>query len=417
MVVSHRHGFQRPSIKRTEEGIATTSADIASVDEESLRSDLRELVRKTMQETLNALLDEEADEMVGAKRHERTAAREAYRSGHCKRKLVTTSGEVVLDAPKLRGATFQTAVTERYRRRETGVEEAIIEMYLAGVSTRRIEDVSGILWGAGVSAGTVSNLNEKAFESVDTRRTRPLSGSYPYLFVDGIYLKRCWGRSCENVAVMVAIGVNSEGRREIVGCAEGFTESKESRKEFLLWLRGRGLPGVRLVAGDKSLGGARDARGGLPRGEIPAARRPLLPQRARQGAEAEADEGRQDAQGRPCAGIARGVGGEGGRGGRLARVDEAVRGSQGRARGLRRDARLHRLSHAALDQDQDEQRHRAAEQGDPPPNPRRRHVPRREIRADAGDRQAEIHNRKRVGPQALPRRIAARREGGQDAGR
>ena len=224
MVVSHRHGFQRPSIKRTEEGIATTSADIASVDEESLRSDLRELVRKTMQETLNALLDEEADEMVGAKRHERTAAREAYRSGHCKRKLVTTSGEVVLDAPKLRGATFQTAVTERYRRRETGVEEAIIEMYLAGVSTRRIEDVSGILWGAGVSAGTVSNLNEKAFESVDARRTRPLSGSYPYLFVDGIYLKRCWGRSCENVAVMVAIGVNSEGRREIVGCAEGFTE-------------------------------------------------------------------------------------------------------------------------------------------------------------------------------------------------
>lgn len=83
----------------------------------------------------------------------------------------------------------------------------------------------------------------------------------------------------------------------------------------------------------------------------------------------------------------------------------------------RRDALLHRLPHAALDQDRDEQRHRAAEQGDPPPNPRRRHVPRREIRADAGDRQAEIHSRKRVGPQALPRRIAARREGGQDVGR
>ena len=87
-----------------------------------------------MQETPNALLDEEADEMVGAERYERTAAREAYRSGHYKRKLVATSGEVVLDAPKLRGATFQTAVIERYRRRETGVEEAIIEMYLAGVS-------------------------------------------------------------------------------------------------------------------------------------------------------------------------------------------------------------------------------------------------------------------------------------------
>ena len=230
------------------------SANIVSIDEDSLKSDLRELVRKTVQETLNALLDEEADEMVGAERYERTAAREAYRSGHYKRKLVTTSGEVVLDAPKLRGATFQTAVIERYRRRETSVEEAIIEMYLAGVSTRRIEDASEILWGAGVSAGTVSNLNEKAFESVDAWRTRPLSGGYPYLFVDGIYLKRSWGGSYENVAVMVAIGVNSEGRREIVGCAEGFTEPKESWKEFLLWLRGRGLSGVRLVTGDKSLG-------------------------------------------------------------------------------------------------------------------------------------------------------------------
>ena len=254
MVVSHRYDFQRPSIKRTEEGIATMSGNIVSVDEESLKSDLRELVRKTVQETLNALLDEEADEMVGAERYERTAGREAYRSGHYRRKLVTTSGEVVLDVPKLRGATFQTAVIERYRRRETSVEEAIIEMYLAGVSTRRIEDVSEILWGAGVSAGTVSNLNEKAFESVEAWRTRPLSGGYPYLFVDGIYLKRSWGGSYENVAVMVAIGVNSEGRREIVGCAEGFTESKESWKEFLLWLRGRGLSGVRLVTGDKSLG-------------------------------------------------------------------------------------------------------------------------------------------------------------------
>ena len=118
------------------------SANIVSVAEESLRSDLRELVRKTVQETPNALLDEEADEMVGAERYERTAAREAYRSGHYKRKLVTTSGKVVLDVPKLRGATFQTAVIERYRRREASVEEAIIEMCLAGVPTRRIEDVS-----------------------------------------------------------------------------------------------------------------------------------------------------------------------------------------------------------------------------------------------------------------------------------
>ena len=100
----------------------------------------------------------------------------------------------------------------------------------------------------------MSNLNEKAFESVDAWRTGPLSGGCPYLFVDGIYLKRSCSGSCENVAVMVAIGANPEGRRKIVGCAKGFTESKESWKEFLLWLRGRGLSGVRLVTGDKPLG-------------------------------------------------------------------------------------------------------------------------------------------------------------------
>lgn len=118
------------------------SANIVTVDEESLRKDIKNLVRKTVEETLNALLDEEASELVGAGRYERTAGREAYRSGHYARKLVTGAGEVELNVPKLRGATFQTAVIERYRRRETSVEEAIVEMYLAGVSTRRIEDVS-----------------------------------------------------------------------------------------------------------------------------------------------------------------------------------------------------------------------------------------------------------------------------------
>jgi transposase-like protein len=187
------------------------SEQIVSVDEEAIKSDLRELVKTTVQETINAMLDAEADELVGAERYERTASRDAYRLGHYKRKLTTTSGEIELEVPKLRGMRFETAVIERSRRRETSVEEAMIEMYLAGVSTRRIEDVSEILWGSKVSAGTVSNLNEKAFASVEEWRSRSLEGEYPYVYIDGIYLKRSWGGSCENVAVMVAIGVNSNG--------------------------------------------------------------------------------------------------------------------------------------------------------------------------------------------------------------
>ena len=225
-----------------------------NIDEESLRADLRELIRKTVEEMLNGLLEEEAGDLVGAERYERTADREAYRAGHYERKLATTSGEVTIRMPKLKGMRFTTAIIERYRRRETSVEEAMIEMYLAGVSTRRIEDVSEILWGSSVSAATVSNLNEKAFEAVEEWRNRPLERAYPYVYVDGIYLKRSWGGSYENVAVMIAIGVNDDGYREVIGAAEGFTESSECWREFLSWLRSRGLRGVRMFTGDKAAG-------------------------------------------------------------------------------------------------------------------------------------------------------------------
>lgn len=227
---------------------------IVTLNEEGLKSDLRELVRKTVEDTLNGLLEAEADELVGAERYERTAEREAYRAGHYDRGLTTSSGEVTIRIPKLKGARFTTAAIERYRRRESSVEEAMIEMYLAGVSTRRIEDVSEILWGSSVSASTVSNLNEKAFASVEERRNRPLDRAYPYVYVDGIYLKRSWGGAHKNVAVMVTVGVNDDGRREVIGAAEGFTESSECWRDFLSWLRSRGLRGVRMVVGDKASG-------------------------------------------------------------------------------------------------------------------------------------------------------------------
>ena len=154
---------------------------IVTLNEDSLRSDLRELVRRTVEDTLNGLLEAEADDLVGAGRHGRTADREAYRAGHYDRGLTTSSGEVTIRMPKLKGARFTTAAIERYRRRESSVEEAMMEMYLAGVSTRRIEDVSEILWGSSVSAATVSNLNERAFASVEEWRNRPPGRAYPYV--------------------------------------------------------------------------------------------------------------------------------------------------------------------------------------------------------------------------------------------
>ena len=219
------------------------SDSIVTFDEEAVRGELKEFVRRTAEDTLNALLEEEANGlMIGADRYERTA----------ERGITTASGQVTLKIPNFKGMRFATAIIERYRRRETSVEEAVVGMYLAGTSTRRIENVYGVLWGSSVSAATVSNLDDKAFEAVGEWRSRPLTCEYPYVFVDGIYLKRAWGRSFENVAVMVAIGVNDDGYREVIGGAEGFTESAERWREFFSWLKGRGLADVRPLTGDKA---------------------------------------------------------------------------------------------------------------------------------------------------------------------
>ena len=223
------------------------SDPIVTFDEAAMRGELKELVRRTVEDTLNALLEEEADDLIKADRYERTVEREAYRAGHYERGLTTTSGQITLKMPKLKGMRFATAIIERHKRRETSAGEAMIEMYLAGVSTRRIEDVSEILWGASVSAATVSNLNGKAFEAAEEWRSRPPIRSYPYVLVDGIYLKRAWGGAFENVAAMAAIDVNDDGYREVIGAAEGFTESSECRREFLSQLKGRGLSGVRQI--------------------------------------------------------------------------------------------------------------------------------------------------------------------------
>ena len=180
--------------------------------------------------------------------------KDTYRSGHYKRNLHTTAGEVELKVPKLKGVPFETAIIERYRRRESSVEEALIEMYLAGVSVRRVEDITEVLWGTKVSPGTISNLNKKAYEHIEIWRTRPLSGNYPYVYVDGVYLKRSWGGEIQNVSVLVAIGVSQNECREILGAAEGMKEERESWRSFFVWLKERGLTGVHLIIGDKNLG-------------------------------------------------------------------------------------------------------------------------------------------------------------------
>lgn len=230
------------------------SDNILQLNEDLIKNNLKDLVRNSVEETLNALLDHEADELVNADKYERRGERKGYRSGHYDRNFSTQAGDVRLHVPKLKGVRFETAIIERYRRRECSVEEALIEMYLAGVSVRRVEDITEALWGTKVSPGTISNLNRKAYEHIEQWRTRPLTEEYPYVFVDCIYLKRSWGGEIQNVSVLVAIGVNRDGYREILGSAEGMKEDHDSWKNFFVWLKERGLKGVRLIIGDKCLG-------------------------------------------------------------------------------------------------------------------------------------------------------------------
>ncbi|MEQ8237061.1 MAG: IS256 family transposase [Syntrophomonadaceae bacterium] len=230
------------------------SNKIIHLNEGAIKLELKELVRNSVEETLNELLEKEAQELTNAERYERTEGRQGYRSGHYDRNLTTTSGDVKLKMPKLKGVTFETAIIDRYRRRESSVEEALIEMYLAGVSVRRVEDITEALWGTKVSAGTVSNLNKKVYGHIETWRNRPLKGSYPYVYVDGIYLKRNWGGEYENVAILIAMAVNEDGYREVIGAAEGMKEDLASWQEFLRSLKHRGLTGTQLFVGDKNIG-------------------------------------------------------------------------------------------------------------------------------------------------------------------
>lgn len=175
---------------------------VIAVDERELRSHVSEVVRQSVEETLNGLLEAEADALCQARRYERNAQRASTRAGHYERDLQTKAGTVQLNVPKLRHVPFETAIIERYRRRESSVEEALVEMYLAGVSVRRVEDITEALWGSRVSPSTVSDLNQKIFERVEEWRNRPLEAEYPYVFVDGIWLKRSWAGEVQNVSVL-----------------------------------------------------------------------------------------------------------------------------------------------------------------------------------------------------------------------
>ena len=380
---------------------------VIQIDEARIRDHLGEMVRGTVEETLNAMLDAEADQLCGAGRYERSQARQDTRAGSYERTLQTSAGEVNLKVPKLRRQTFETAIIERYRRRESSVEEALIEMYLAGISVRRVEDITEALWGTRVSPSTVSNLNKKIYAKIEAWRNRRIEGEHPYLYLDGIVMKRTWAGEVRNVSLLVASAVNSEGFREILGICEGAKEDKSGWSAFLRHLVDRGLKGVQLIISDACRGLIESAAEYLPEARwqrcmvhfyrnvfshVPATKVREVSHMLKA---IHAQESR-DAADRKARAIVEDL--------RAAKMNTAADLVE---RSVARDADLLRLSGHPLAEDPDQQSARADHARDPPPNPCRRGIPRWPVLPQPGCSTAALHRGIRMVDQALHEHAAA----------
>ena len=213
-----------------------------------------EALRKLLEEIFNAVLKAEASEQVGADLYERTDERQTYRNGYRERQFKTRVGSLELLIPKLRNGTFSTTLFANYERSERALVLALMEMVLQGVSTRKVSKITETLCGTSFSKSTVSKLCEELDKEVEQFRRRPLTKAYPFLIVDAIYVKARDAGRVKSKGLLVAIGVNEDGNREVLGFKAGDGESYEIWFSFFSELKEQGLHGVDLVVSDQHKG-------------------------------------------------------------------------------------------------------------------------------------------------------------------
>jgi putative transposase len=211
---------------------------------------LRDLVQRTVQQVLEA----EMTSFLGAESYQRNDVRRGWRNGFKPRTLKTRVGELELMVPKDRDGQFQTELFERYQRSEKAFVAALLQMYIEGVSTRKVTAITEALCGLEVSKSQVSALTQKLDAEVAEWRMRPLSDEYPYLIFDARYEKVRRGGSVVSQGVLVAIGISAAGYREVLGCWVAESESEASWGAVFSELKQRGLRGVRYVVSDDHAG-------------------------------------------------------------------------------------------------------------------------------------------------------------------
>jgi putative transposase len=211
---------------------------------------LKPIIKKTLQE----ILEGEMVETVGVCKGERSDKRKGYRSGYYSRKLVTRVGQIDLRIPQDREGNFSTDLFDRYQRSEKALVAALVEMYIQGVSTRKIKTITEELCGHSFSAAAISQLTKKMDEELNNWAERKLDEEYPYLILDARYEKIREDGVVRNLAVLVALGINKSGRREVLATEIANKEAEISWKSFLVRLKERGLKGVKFIVSDNHEG-------------------------------------------------------------------------------------------------------------------------------------------------------------------
>jgi putative transposase len=214
----------------------------------------RDFLKDLLHEVIQEVLEAEMNDALGAQKGERTGARLGYRSGYYPRTLITRVGKLELRVPQDRQGRFSTEVFERYQRSEKALVSALAEMYVQGVSTRKVKAITEELCGHSFSASAVSGVVKQLDEQLSQFAQRRLEEAFAYVILDARYEKVRESGSIRSRAVLVAIGIDWEGRRQVLGVELANRESASSWKDFLLTLRQRGLQGVELVVSDDHAG-------------------------------------------------------------------------------------------------------------------------------------------------------------------
>lgn len=219
-------------------------------DVKALFSEEKDVLKSILREVMQEILEQEMTDAVGAGKGERSPARLGYRSGYYERSLITRVGKLELRVPQDRQGHFSTQLFERYQRSEKALVSALAEMYVQGVSTRKVKAITEELCGHSFSASAISSVNKTLDDSLDRFAKRGLEESYPYLVLDARYEKIREDGVIRSQAVQIAIGINEEGRRQILAVELANRESASSWRDFLVGLKERGLHGVEFVVSD-----------------------------------------------------------------------------------------------------------------------------------------------------------------------